>query len=88
MKKAKVRVGVLDQEVERRQPEPGDLCPAKASRSHLPEPEPWAEPVDGADLIAASSQQIQRFVILSPTMPRSRARCGCSHAFTHDAAFA
>ena len=37
MKKAKVRVGVLDQEVERRKPEPGDRSP-RARRSICPTP--------------------------------------------------
>ena len=84
MKKAKVRVGVLDQEVERRKPEPGDRAKGKAL--DLPDPEPWLAPVDGAELIADIIAQIQRFVILSDHAAAASA-LWTIHTHAHDAAF-
>ena len=75
---------MLDQEVERRKPEPGDSAKGKAL--DLPEPEPWPEPVDGAELIADLVAQIQRFVILSDHAAVAAA-LWVIHTHAHDAAF-
>ena len=84
LKKAHVRVGALDQEVERRKPEPGDRAKGKAL--DLPDPEPWGEPVDGAELIDDIIAQIQRFVILSDYAAAASA-LWTIHTHAHDAAF-
>ena len=63
MKKAKVRVGVLDQEVERRTPGTSDS--AKQGRAlEFPEIEPWPELVNGAELLDAIAEHLQRFAIM------------------------
>ena len=61
LKKAHVRVGALDQEVDRRKPETA-ADGAKGQALDLLEPEPWGEPVEGVldDLIAA----IRKYVSL------------------------
>jgi hypothetical protein len=71
--------------VERRKPE----VPAEAGKGKpldLPEPEPWAEPVDGTELLAGLVEQIQRYVIVS-----DHAALGAAlwviHAHAHDVAF-
>ena len=65
MKKAHVRLAALDQEVERRTPRRRRTAAPKGKALDLPEPEPWPEPVDGAELIAGLVEQIARYVILS-----------------------
>jgi hypothetical protein len=86
LKKAQVRIGELDQEVERRKPEVGADDAGKGRVLELPEPEPWAEPVESAELIADLVDQIRRFMILS-----DHAALGAAlwviHAHAHDAAF-
>ena len=84
MKKAKVRVSVLDQEVQRRKPEPGDSAKGKAL--DLPDPEPWGEPVEAAALIAGLVEQIARYVILSDHAALAAA-LWVLHCHAHDAAF-
>ena len=59
LKKAHVRVAALDQEVERRKPEADEAGDGKGKALDLPEPEPWREPVDGAELIADLVEQIR-----------------------------
>ena len=84
LKAKHVRVGELDQEVERRQQ--ADNPGAKGKPLDLPEPEPWPEAVTGAELIAALVEQIRRYVILS-----DHAALGVGlwviHAHGHAAAF-
>jgi Protein of unknown function (DUF3631) len=87
LKKAGVRIVALDEEVERRKPEPpADGAPGKGKALDLPEPEPWPEPVDGAELIGDLIKQISRHVILS-----EHAALGAAlwtlHTHAHDAAF-
>jgi hypothetical protein len=86
LKKAGVRIGALDQEVERRKPEAGDDGASKGKALDLPEPDPWGEPVDGAALIAGLVEQIQRHVILSDHAVLGAA-LWVLHAHAHDAAF-
>ena len=52
----------------------------------MPEPEPWPEPVEGAELIADIIAQIQRFVILSDHAAAASA-LWTIHTHAHDAAF-
>jgi hypothetical protein len=82
LKKAHVRVSELDQEVERRKPEVGEDGAGKGKALDLTEPEPWCEPVDGAELIADLVHQIRRFVILP-----DHAALWVIHTHAHDAAF-
>ena len=84
LKAKNVRVGELDQEVERRQQ--SDESGAKGKALDLPEPEPWPEPVDGAELIAGLVEQIARYVILSEHAALAVA-LWTLHAHAHDAAF-
>jgi hypothetical protein len=87
LKKAHVRVGALDQEVERRKAErPADDAPGKGKALELPEPEPWSEPVEGAELIAGLVEQIERFVIVSEHAAVAAA-LWVIHTHAHDAAF-
>jgi hypothetical protein len=86
LKKVHVRVAALDQEVERRKPEVGDDSAGKGKALDLPEPEPWGEPVDGAELIAGLVDQIRRFVILSDHAAVAAA-LWVIHTHAHDAAF-
>ena len=86
LKKAHVRVAALDQEVERRTPKTTGTEGAKGKALDLPEPEPWPEPVDGAELIAGLVEQIARYVIL-PQHAATAVALWCVHAHAHDAAF-
>jgi Domain of unknown function (DUF6371) len=86
LKKAHVRVAALDREVERRKPEAGEDGAGKGRALELPEPEPWSEPVDGAELIADLVAQIRRYVIL-PDHAALGAALWVIHVHAHDAAF-
>ena len=79
-----MRVAALDQEVERRKP--SRRAGAKGKALDLPEPEPWPEPVDGAELIAGLVEQIARYVILSEHAALAVA-LWTLHAHAHDTAF-
>ena len=75
LKKARVRVAALDQEVERRQPEPGDSV--KQGRAlEFPEIEPWPEPVNGAELLDAIAEHLQRFAIMPSDHAVTGVACG------------
>jgi hypothetical protein len=90
-KRLGVRASTLDAEVEKLRvataAESGDVnSDGKGKALDLYEPEPWHEPVVGADLLAELVAQIKRFVILS-----NQAAVGAAlwivHAHAHDAAF-
>ena len=60
----KIRVATLDKEVEAERGETED----DAKQGHalsLPEPEPWPEPVSGADLLSALATNIRLHVVMS-----------------------
>jgi Protein of unknown function (DUF3631)/RepB DNA-primase from phage plasmid len=85
LKKAHVRVGLLDQEVERRKPETGGTA-AKGRALDLPEIEPWESPVDGAELLGELVTKICEFVALSDHDAIAVA-LWIMHAHSHDTAF-
>lgn len=63
--KLNIRVGTLDEEIERRRPKREGDDEGKAGKAlELGEPEPWPEPVDGAVLLDELVTQIQRYVVL------------------------
>jgi hypothetical protein len=90
-KRLRVRVSTLDAEVEKQraaaaaESRSGD-SEGKGKALDLYQPEPWHEPVTGADLLTELVAQIERFVILS-----DHAAVGVAlwivHAHAHDAAF-
>jgi Protein of unknown function (DUF3631)/RepB DNA-primase from phage plasmid len=85
LKAAHVRVAALDREVTRRQP--GTTADgAKGKALDLPEPEPWAEPVNGAELVAGLVEQITRYVVLSDHAALASG-LWVLHAHAHDVAF-
>jgi putative DNA primase/helicase len=84
LKKVNVRVGELDQEIERRQQADGP--DAKGKALDLFEPEPWGESVDGAELVAALVEQIRRYVIL-PDHAALATALWVLHCHAHAAAF-
>ena len=61
LKKLRVRVAALEKVVEQRQPEHER---ARAGLD-LPEPGPWSEPVDGAEMLGGLVEQIRGYVVLS-----------------------
>jgi Protein of unknown function (DUF3631) len=85
LKAAGVRIGALEDEIERR-PEPPGGTPGKGKALELPEPEPWREPIDGAELLTDLVAQIRRFVIL-PEHEAVAVALWCVHAHAHEAAF-
>ena len=85
LKGARVRVGVLDQEVERRKPAPGDG--AKQGRAlEFPEIEPWPESVNGAELLDAMAAHLQRFAIMPSDHAVTAAALWALHCHALDAA--
>jgi putative DNA primase/helicase len=63
--KLNIRVGTLDEEIERRRPKRDGDDEGKAGKAlKLGEPDPWHEPVDGAVLLDELVVQIQRYVML------------------------
>jgi Protein of unknown function (DUF3631) len=81
-----VRVGTLDDAVEKTRPVSSDDAPGKGKALDLPEAEPWPEAVDGAELIGGIVAQIQRFVVLSDHAALAAA-LWVIHTHAHDAAF-
>lgn len=60
-----VRVPTLDEEVKRRRPKSGGEDGDKAGRSLTFEnPEPWPEPVNGAELIQEIADELRRYVMM------------------------
>jgi hypothetical protein len=84
LKAAGIRVGALDEEVERRKPV--TAAEGKGKSLDLPESEPWAEPVAGGKLIAGLVGQIQRYVVLSDHAALAVA-LWVLHTHAHEVAF-
>ena len=75
------RVGTLDEEVLRYRPQDDDARAAGRALS-LASPEPWPDPMDGAALIGAIVETINRYVALSPAAAIAGALwCVHAHAF-------
>jgi hypothetical protein len=85
LKKAHVRVGALDEEVERRKPEAGATA-AKGRALELPEIEPWEDPVNGAALLGGLVDKVREFVALGDHDALAVA-LWIVHAHAHDSAF-
>ncbi len=63
-KRLKVRVTTLDKEVERHRREAADLAEAASSPAvRFVDPEPWAQPVRGADLLDELHAAVRRFIV-------------------------
>ena len=76
-----VRVGTLDEEVLRYRPQDDDARAAGRALS-LSSPEPWPDPMDGAALIGAIVETINRYLALSPAAAIAGALwCVHAHAF-------
>jgi hypothetical protein len=59
-----VRVSILDKLVAAKRPN-GDRPAGQGRPLQLPEPEPWDDPVDGAELLAAIAKAIKTYIVLS-----------------------
>lgn len=64
-KKLGCRVMTLDQQVARYRGDEASVGNGQSPRLKLPEPEPWHEPVNGAELLDTINREIQRYVVLS-----------------------
>jgi len=86
LRSVKVRVGALDQEVERRRPEPETSADGPGQVLEFPEIEPWHEPVDGAELFDALAEHLHRFVIMPSRHATTAVVLWAQHAHALDAA--
>jgi putative DNA primase/helicase len=74
-----VRISCLDEEVER-------IRQGQSTNSLLPpEPEPWPDPVNGAEILSETSATLRRYVVLTDAQATAIA-LWIAHAHTHDAA--
>src|SRR5208337_1621317 len=78
-----VRLGTLDDEVEKFRLQGDDACAAGRALS-LVSPEPWPDPIDGAVLIGAIVETINHYVALSPAAAIAGA-LWCVHAHVFEA---
>jgi hypothetical protein len=69
-----IRVATLDKAVEKRRKKLGVEADDKQGRAlNLPEPQPWPEPVNGAELLEDISAAIRRYVVLAEHAARAAA---------------
>jgi len=81
-----IRVGTLDAERRaRRRRQEGDESDRQGSALVLTDPEPWPDPVDGADLLTALTTLYSRYLALPPHAAEAYA-LWTLHAHAHDAA--
>ena len=86
--KLKIRLSVLDQGVKARRPKASADNPQLQGRQlQLPEPEPWPEPVDGAQTLAEISATFERHVVMpkcaADVVALWVAHAHCFEAFEH-----
>jgi putative DNA primase/helicase len=82
-KKLSIRTATLDAEVARHRPESSDPA-ASGSMVEIDDPEPWAEPVDGAQVLDAVSATFAHYVALPPSAADALA-LWTAHAHAFDA---
>lgn len=80
-----VRASVLDSQVEAARPQPAGAGGSAGGRIHLPEPDPWPEPVRGAVLLDALAAAFARHLVL-PAGGAELAALWTVFAHAHDAA--
>jgi len=77
-----IRLTTLDKQVERTR-KAGDPNAAQGSELTLPEPEPWPEPVDGAELLSDMVAAIRRYMFM-PEHSTNAAALWAVHTFIVD----
>jgi putative DNA primase/helicase len=74
-----IRISCLDEEVER-------IRQGQSTNSLLPpEPEPWPDPVNGAEILSEISATLRRYLVLTDAQATAIA-LWIAHAYSHDAA--
>ncbi|MGC8990000.1 MAG: DUF3631 domain-containing protein, partial [Verrucomicrobiia bacterium] len=80
--KLRIRVGVLDAEVEKRRPRNESTDHLQGRSLKLPEPDPWPEPVDGGEVLSMVSQEVSSYIAL-PDGAADAIALWCGHCFCY-----